>query len=1110
MLIRLACARKTGEAVEKGNFIRIDHDQYDRYGIGKIENYKENIVTVSFFDSPVRELVRLDIPVEWIRPARVARQTRAYWPDVRQDIWRVGRVMEHDGSEIEVRFPNRNDQSLPTSDVFVRWDRPLADPTGYLAQKINETPIFSDARSGFMNALMAQRRASMGMPALFSSVIDLEIHQIEVVRRVLQDPVQRYLLADEVGLGKTIEAGILVRQYVIDDPTGHRVVIIVPPALMLQWRDELKRRFLLEVELDNTVLVIPFDDRQGVEDSLQGAGMVVVDEAHHIRRGEWLFELLAKEAASAPRFLLLSATPVLGNETGFLEMLHLLDPLVFPLDSIESFQRKIANRQALVEAVAGLIAENLLQIEDYLDSLTQLFPDDDQLLGLADLLKRIVDEFPEECDPRFLEALSALRAHVAETYRLDRRILRNRRKAVQGLTPDREGVTFKDYESPAMARFAAALEEWRSQIALTLYDKEETEEAVQETGWFVQVIEALASRESVEFLNEMYLRPRLQSADQSGSEILREMISALELLEGEGGGLDVVSSAVREADPNTKFIVFCSTSETAYEVHAGLSDRLSFPIDRYEEDFLEDYEDSVFSRFLNDSNHRVIVCDRRAEEGLNLQGGDKVLVHFDLPLSPNRIEQRLGRVDRYGTGASIQSIAVRCLSNPFDVAWTNCLDTGLEVFNRSIASLQYLIDDEMRDLKGALLFEGIEAISTMAERLGGSDGEIAKELRRIDEQDALDALIVPDEESFDDLFEEDDRWLEFQASVDAWLVDVLLMQKMQGPQIGPLPHGDSVFRYMLSHRGGQETLIPLDRFLDSFISVLDSEAPGSSYSRPLSFPYTSRRRTSLSLRAREQKVRLLRYGDTFLKGLSELTALDDRGRSVALWRQRSNYTAVDLADVYFRFDFVIEAETDRAAQDYAEAMGGALDTARAALRRRGDMTFPPTFHKVWLDGELDPVVDPEVLSLLKEPYIKRPVEEGNQDHNLNAERWEMVEGLGLSVVDYWADLVVRARAKAEEVLCHTTDLEDRIEAALRTASSMDQGRFAQLQTRIRHADKEEAKFESKLLEIERAVAERFYEGIRSPRITLDTIGAAFLSEHALEYLAMTRHLRQPR
>lgn len=71
--------------------------------------------------------------------------------------------------------------------------------------------MFAEARSGFVRAIIGQRAACQGMSALYSSVIELDSHQVEVVRRVLQDPAQRYLLADEVGLGKTIEAGILIR-----------------------------------------------------------------------------------------------------------------------------------------------------------------------------------------------------------------------------------------------------------------------------------------------------------------------------------------------------------------------------------------------------------------------------------------------------------------------------------------------------------------------------------------------------------------------------------------------------------------------------------------------------------------------------------------------------------------------------------------------------------------------------------------------------------------------------------------------------------------------------------------------------------------------------------
>ena len=93
-----------------------------------------------------------------------------------------------------------------------------------------------------MRSLLSQRAASMGMSAMPSSAVELEAHQIEVVRRILQDPVQRYLLADEVGLGKTIEAGVLIRQVILDAAEDALVLVIVPGPLVPQWRSELETK----------------------------------------------------------------------------------------------------------------------------------------------------------------------------------------------------------------------------------------------------------------------------------------------------------------------------------------------------------------------------------------------------------------------------------------------------------------------------------------------------------------------------------------------------------------------------------------------------------------------------------------------------------------------------------------------------------------------------------------------------------------------------------------------------------------------------------------------------------------------------------------------------
>ena len=115
----------------------------------------------------------------------------------------------------------------------------------YLKSKITESKYLSDKRETYSKFLIKQRSVSMGISSIMPSLIDLEDYQIEIVSRVLKDPIQRYLLSDEVGLGKTIEAGIILKQFVNDAPQNHKTIIITPPTLVIQWKRELEKRFFL-------------------------------------------------------------------------------------------------------------------------------------------------------------------------------------------------------------------------------------------------------------------------------------------------------------------------------------------------------------------------------------------------------------------------------------------------------------------------------------------------------------------------------------------------------------------------------------------------------------------------------------------------------------------------------------------------------------------------------------------------------------------------------------------------------------------------------------------------------------------------------------------------
>ena len=389
--------------------------------------------------------------------------------------------------------------------------------------------------------------------------------------------------------------------------------------------------------------------------------------------------------------------------------------------------------------------------------------------------------------------------------------------------------------------------------------------------------------------------------------------------------------------------------------------------------------------------------------------------------------------------------------------------------------------------------------------MGEIDGLVSKELRRIKDQDSLDSLAAPLEESLDDLIDVDCNWRGFNEEVDQWLLEALMLGKVQGPDVGRIP--DSVFRFKYREpKKGHKTLIPKPTFLFHFMGALDVEAPEASSKNLLTFPYTCRRETALRRLSRKHGVRLLRLGEPFLEGLMKFTSNDDRGRSMAMWRHVPEYESDEKADVFIRFNFIIESNIDEALNCYTESGQDATITARSALLRRGDMAFAPYFESVWLDGSLNLVDDNEWLDFSLRPYrsskeFKRlDATEGRPryiDSNLNYERWQIVAESGLPVMDYWSDWVASASEKAMQTINKSHSLVDRCDNAVELAKIADASLFAQLQTRINRTTGKVAEDETRTLNLETSVANALYSGIQNPRLTIDTISAVFISGEAL-------------
>ena len=110
-------------------------------------------------------------------------------------------------------------------------------------------------------------------------------------------------------------------------------------------------------------------------------------------------------------------------------------------------------------------------------------------------------------------------------------------------------------------------------------------------------------------------------------------------------------------DKKQKIIIFTSSSNEADLIYENLRGTFLTAVVRHhifdENETPPPHND--WRKFTSDPNTKIIICDKRAEEGMNLQGGKKTIIHFDLPVAPNRLEQRMGRVDRYGSGDPIQA-----------------------------------------------------------------------------------------------------------------------------------------------------------------------------------------------------------------------------------------------------------------------------------------------------------------------------------------------------------------------------------------------------------------------------------------------------------------------
>ena len=631
---------------------------------------------------------------------------------------------------------------------------------------------------------------SGGIPAFLGARIRPMGHQLYAARRVLWDRTPRFILADEVGLGKTIEAGLVIQSLMTDKP-DLRVLVITPGSMARQWQTELYLRFgaLAYAYIDSTTpefgqkvrgsrcLVITTTALQTSPEAgehlvAKDWDLLIVDEAHQFPPGSELYDLYLQLAKRTSAVLALSATPSKRELTSLAGLLALVAPGVYEpsdhatLNARLEGQRDVWDRLTFTRKALDA-AERSGEVLDTED--------------LAYLAKQWEDLVPGDSNIQcFLRGLDGgditsadrLVAYVQEFHRLDHRIIRTRRSTIEG------GRQCWSERTVEMLRYEGSTSEavLANHVA-ELPDVESPSETQQLLRGLYFRLSASTPRHLTTFLRRrrdvlargIYESPldhplRLVSADPGPADealLIERVIRTTPTFPGEAQWLVVALGLAEDwaeeadttersrttvrwmtqhlrQDPSNQVLVFAQDREVVIELAAALDETLAgFPVQSFHHGMKEAELSKVALQFQRNQSCRVLVSDELGGEGRNFQNASAVL-HYDVPWSVARLEQRIGRLDRVGRGRDrpVQSVV---LQGPLDIenALVGIHNDVFKVFTRSVGGLEYALPRLQRDLNRAIC-AGAHRVKAIAGKIAV---EIEVELQDVDEafELALDA-----------------------------------------------------------------------------------------------------------------------------------------------------------------------------------------------------------------------------------------------------------------------------------------------------------------------------------------------------------------------------------
>ncbi|MEZ4503014.1 MAG: helicase-related protein [Dehalococcoidia bacterium] len=529
--------------------------------------------------------------------------------------------------------------------------------------------------------------------AVHTSLVEPLPHQITAVYEAMlpRQPL-RFLLADDPGAGKTIMAGLLIKELIARGDLK-RCLIVVPGSLVEQWQDELSRKFQLPFEivtndkleaartgnwfLENDLAIARLDKLARDEDVQAKLSapdcrwdLIVCDEAHKMSAtffgGEVKYTKryhLGQLLSGLTRhFLLMTATPHNGKEEDFQLFMALLDG-----DRFEGRFRDGVHQVDVSDLMRRMVKEKLLKFDG-----RPLFPERiaytvPYKLSAAEarLYREVTDYVREEFNRA--EALQNDRRAGTVGFALtilQRRLASSPEAIYQSLRRRRERLERRLREVELMQRGAAAIEP-----SMRLLDDEDIEDLDEAPENEVEAVEeeildqATAARTVEELKAEIAILERLAAlaaeARRTGDTKWRELSNVMHAIFTPGAIADGVADEKApygtgeiyppRPSPTQKLVIFTEHRDTLNYLHENITRLLGRgeAVSVIHGGLGREERRKAQERFLHDTSVQVLLATDAAGEGINLQRAH-LMVNYDLPWNPNRLEQRFGRIHRIG------------------------------------------------------------------------------------------------------------------------------------------------------------------------------------------------------------------------------------------------------------------------------------------------------------------------------------------------------------------------------------------------------------------------------------------------------------------------------